>query len=110
MVEELEMTVTDGNFDEVVKKAKGLVLVDFTADWCMPCRMLAPTLEALAKEYEGRVTIGKLDVDSNFNTAMAFSVAGIPTLILFADGQPVERLVGLQTPATLKSVLEKHLS
>jgi len=104
-----EVKLTDDNFDALVKKTKGLVLVDFYADWCMPCRMLAPTIEQLAAAYEGRVTIGKLDVDKNSSTAASFSVSGIPTLILFKDGEPVERLVGLQTADALKAVLDKHL-
>jgi len=105
-----ETMLTDQNFDQEVKKAKGLVLVDFYADWCMPCRMLTPIVHQLAEEYAGKVTIGKLDVDKNFNTAAQFSVSGIPTLILFKDGQMKERLVGLQPIDALKNVLEKHLA
>ena len=105
-----EVRITDDNFDEAVKKSKGLVLVDFTADWCMPCRMLNPIIEQLAEDYQGRVTIGKLEVDNNPDLAAAFSVTGIPTLMLFKDGQSVERLVGLQTADALKAVFDKHLS
>ena len=104
-----EVVLTDANFDEKVKKAKGLVLVDFYADWCMPCRMLAPTVEKLAGEFTGKVTVGKLNVDANFNTASSYSVSGIPTLILFKDGAPAERLVGLQTADVLRGILNKHL-
>ena len=89
-----EKVITDANFDAEVKNAKGLVLVDFGADWCMPCRMIAPTMEKIADDYAGRVTVGTLDVDKNFNIAAAFSVTGIPTLILFKDGEVAERLVG----------------
>jgi len=104
-----EVILSDANFDEKVKKAKGLVLVDFYADWCMPCRMLAPTIEKLATDFAGKIVVGKLNVDANFNTASAFSVSGIPTVILFKDGQVVERLVGLQTADVLKGVINKHL-
>ena len=104
-----EVKITDGNFDEVVAKSKGLVLVDFYADWCLPCRMLTPTMEQLAKDYAGRVKIGRLDVDKNPDAAVAFSVTGIPTLMLFKDGKSVERVVGLQTADALKAVLDKHL-
>ena len=104
-----EVRITDDNFDEVVTKSKGLVLVDFYADWCMPCRMLAPTIEQIAKDYAGRVKMGKLDVDKNPDTAATFSVTGIPTLMLFKDGKSAERLVGLQTAEALKAVLDKHL-
>ena len=105
-----EVKITDDNFDEQVKNHKGLVLVDFGADWCMPCRMLAPTIEQLAEDYEGQVKVGKLDVDKHSNSAAAFSVTGIPTIMLFKDGEPVERLVGLQTADALKAVIDKHVS
>ncbi len=105
-----EVKITDENFDQEVKNSKGLVLVDFYADWCMPCRMLSPTIEQLAKDYGGKVKVGKLDVDKNSNAAAAFSVTGIPTIMLFKDGEPVERLVGLQTADALKSVIDKHVS
>lgn len=105
-----EVVLTDSNFDQEVKKSKGLVLVDFFADWCMPCRMLSPIVHQLAAEYEGKLKVGKLDVDKNFNTAATFSVTGIPTLIVFKDGQAVERLVGLQPIDALKGVIDKHLA
>lgn len=104
-----EVRITDADFDSAVTNAKGLVLVDFYADWCMPCRMLAPAIEALATEYKGRVKVGKLDVDKNPSAAAAHSVSGIPTIILFKDGEPAERLVGLQTAEALKAAINKHL-
>ena len=103
-----EVAITDANFNEKVKNSKGLVLVDFYADWCAPCRMLAPVIEKLADEFAGKVTVGKCNVDANMNTASSFSVTGIPTVILFKDGQPVERLVGLQTADVLQGILKKH--
>jgi len=105
-----DVIVTDDNFDREVKGHEGLVLVDFYADWCMPCRMIAPTLEQLAKDYEGRLKVARLDVDKNTGRAAEFSVTGIPTLMLFKDGEPVERLVGLQTADALKAVIEKHVA
>jgi thioredoxin 1 len=105
-----EVKLTDDNFEETVGKSEGLFLVDFYADWCMPCRMLAPHIEEIAKEYAGRVTVGKLDVDKSGRTAAGFSISGIPTVILFQDGAPVERLTGLQTVDALKAVIDKHLS
>jgi thioredoxin 1 len=104
-----EVILSDANFDEKVKKAKGLVLVDFYADWCMPCKMLAPTIDKLATEFAGKLTVGKLNVDANFGTASTFSVSGIPTIMLFKDGTAVERLVGLQTADILKGIINKHL-
>ena len=86
--------VTDANFEETIKKNK-LVLIDFWANWCGPCRALAPTIVELAKEYSGKILIGKLDVDENPATAEKFQVFSIPTMILFKDGSEAERLVGL---------------
>jgi thioredoxin 1 len=86
-----------------------VVLIDFWAGWCGPCRALAPTIEELAKQYAGKALIGKLDVDDNSGTAERFSVYSIPTLIVFKDGCEVERLVGLCAKQNLESVLQKHL-
>jgi thioredoxin 1 len=102
-------TFTDGNFDETVLKSGGPVLVDFWAEWCGPCKRLAPTVDALATDYVGKVTIGKLNVDDNPNTASKFQIRGIPTLLLFKDGQVVESVVGLAQKDDLKKVIDKHL-
>ena len=103
-------TLTDSNFDESVLKSSVPVLVDFWAEWCGPCRMIAPTVEALASDYNGRVTIGKLNVDDNPNTAMQFGVRSIPTLLLFKNGEVVESVVGLTDKARLGALIDKHLS
>lgn len=101
--------VTDTSFDEMVMNSETPVLVDFWAEWCGPCKMIAPVLEEIAQELDGQLTIGKLDVDNNPDTAMAFGVMSIPTLLLFKDGQPVERIVGFQPKAQLKRRIETHL-
>ena len=99
------MEVTDSTFDQEVIKSDTPVLVDFWADWCAPCKMIAPLVEELAEEYDGKVKFAKLDVDSNPQTAMTYGVRGIPTLLIFSDGQPVKQVVG----AVPKSVLKKNL-
>lgn len=87
-------TFTDQNFAEEVTSAQGLVMVDFWATWCGPCQMAGPVVDALADDYQGKVKIGKLDVDQNQQTAMQYGVMSIPTVILFRDGQEVARKVG----------------
>jgi thioredoxin 1 len=84
-------------------------LVDFGADWCGPCRALAPTIEELARDYSGKVLVGKLDVDESPKTAECFQVFSIPTLIVFKDGCEVERLVGLCAKSSIEGLLQKHL-
>ncbi|AFV77029.1 thioredoxin [Thermus oshimai] len=100
--------VTDAEFDQLLAQ-NPLVLVDFWAEWCAPCRMIAPILEELAQEYEGRVVVAKLDVDENPKTAMRYRVMSIPTVILFKGGQPVEVLVGAQPKRNFEAKLQKHL-
>jgi thioredoxin 1 len=102
-------TFTDGNFDDTVLKSGGPVLVDFWADWCGPCKRIAPTIDALATEYNGKVTIGKLNVDENPKIAEKFQVRGIPTLLLFKGGQVVESVVGLAQKDELKKVIDRHV-
>ena len=107
MASEKVQTFTDSNFDEVTKK--GVVLVDFWAEWCGPCRRLAPTVDQLATDFDGRAVVGKLNVDDNPNVAGKFQIRGIPTLLLFKDGSMAEPVVGLAGKEDLARMIEKHL-
>jgi len=102
-------TFTDSNFDETVLKSGATVLVDFWAKWCGPCKRLAPTVDALAAEYSGKVKVGKLDIDENPQVPEKYQVRGIPTLLLFKGGQLVESKVGLAQKEELKQMLDKHI-
>jgi thioredoxin 1 len=102
--------VTDSTFEDVVVNAETPVLVDFWAEWCGPCKMIAPVLEDIAKDMDGQLVVGKLDVDHNQDTAMAFGVMSIPTLLLFKNGEPIERIVGYQPKEQLMSRLRPHFS
>src|SRR6186997_2929522 len=100
---------TDGNFGETVVKSDKPVLVDFWAEWCGPCRRLAPTVDALASEFDGRATVAKLNVDENPNVPGRFAVRGIPTLLLFKEGQLAETIVGLRAKEDIAQMIERHL-
>ncbi len=102
-----EVTFTDDNFKD--ETGGGVVLVDFFATWCGPCKMMAPVIDELSGEYEGKAKIGKLDVDENNKTASEFGVQSIPTSILFKDGAEVERMIGFQSKEALKEALDKHM-
>ena len=100
--------LTSADFKATI--ASGLTLVDMYADWCGPCQRIAPIVEELAHEYEGKANITKLDVDASGDIAQEFGVMSIPTILFFRDGKLVEKLVGLQDKEALVSVLEKHLA
>lgn len=99
--------IKDDAFDKDVES--GITLVDFWAEWCMPCRMQAPIMEEVAKDLGDKVTVGKLNVDENPETATRFGITGIPTSILFKDGQEVRRFVGVQSKQTLVKAIEENL-
>ena len=107
MASEKVKTFTDADFGSSVKQ--GLVLVDFWAEWCAPCRRLAPTVDQLAEEYNGRLTVAKMNVDENPMTPPNFMIRGIPTLLLFKDGELKESVVGLADKAELSRLIDKHL-
>ena len=102
--------ITDATFQDEVINATTPVLVDFWADWCAPCKMIAPIVEELATEFDGKVKFAKLDVDSNPRTAMNFGVRGIPTLLIFSGGQPVDQVVGAVPKSVLKRRLEEAIA
>src|SRR5260221_14529756 len=109
MAAENVQTFTDGNFDDSVLKSGAPVMVDFWAEWCGPCKRLGPTVDALAVEYEGKVTVGKMNIDENPKVPEIYQIRGIPTILIFKGGQVVESLVGLAQKEDLKKVLDKHI-
>ncbi|MDH5638191.1 MAG: thioredoxin [Nitrospinota bacterium] len=100
---------TDGDFEQSVLKADKLTIVDFWAEWCAPCRMIAPTLEELAGEYPEQVSIGKLNVDENAQTATKYGIRSIPTLLFFKDGAVLKQVVGVRSKAELKQVIDQNV-
>jgi len=105
----MALEITDANFDELVLKSDKPVLVDLWAEWCGPCRMVGPVVEELAKEYEGKAVVGKLNVDHNPNVSMKFGIRSIPTLLFFKGGQLVDRQVGAVPKAALEGKLKAQL-
>lgn len=103
------MAVTDEDFGQEIEQHDGLSMVDFWAAWCQPCLMVAPLVEQLAQEYEGRLKVAKLDVDTNQGTAMRFNVRGIPSILFFKGGQHVDTVVGAVPKAYLVEKIEQHL-
>ncbi len=107
MASDLVKTFTDSSFDQDIQA--GVVLVDFWAEWCGPCRRLAPAVEQLAQDYAGRATVAKLNVDENPNVPGRFMIRGIPTLLLFKDGALAETLVGLAAKDDIARLIDRHL-
>lgn len=101
--------VTDSDFSEKVLESEIPVLVDFWAEWCMPCRLVEPIIEELAEEYDGVVKFARLDVDSNPQTSVQYGIRSIPSLILFRDGKPVSQIIGAMPKLALKSRLDSSL-
>ncbi len=102
--------LTDSTFEEKVINSDKPVLVDFWAEWCGPCKMIAPVLDEIASDMGDALVIGKLDIDENQNTAMAYGVMSIPTLLLFKNGEPVDRIVGFQPKPQLVSKIQAHMN
>ena len=103
------ITVSDAEFEQSVIQSDKPVLVDFWAEWCQPCKMLAPTVEELAGEYEDKILVGKLNVDDNPSIATQFGIRGIPTLLFFKGGKVVQQMVGVKSKAEIKKVIEGDL-
>lgn len=101
--------VNTANFDSVVIKGEKIMVVDFFADWCGPCRKLSPILEEVEQELSGKVEFGKINTDENIDIAREYQVSGLPTLLLFKNGEVVERMVGLMPKSSIITNIEKHL-
>ena len=101
--------LSDANFKKEVLESELPVLVDFTANWCGPCKMIAPVIEELSKEYANRIKVGKVDVDANSKTATAYGIMSIPTLIFFKNGKVMEQAIGVLGKAELKNKIEENL-
>ena len=102
------VAVTDSTFEVEIEKHEGLAVVDFWAEWCGPCRLVAPILDQLASEYQGKAKVAKLDVDSNQRTTMRFGVRSIPTILFFRDGKLVDQVVGAVPRSKLESKFKEH--
>ena len=105
----MALEITDANFEELVLKSDKPVLVDFWAEWCGPCRMVGPVVEELAKEYEGKAVIGKVNVDQNSKIPAEFGIRNIPTILFFKNGQMVEKHVGVPAKSVLAGKLDTHM-
>ena len=104
------IAVTDASFATEIEQHQGLVIVDFWATWCGPCHMVAPIIDQLAGDYDGKVKVTKVDVDANQKTAMRFNVRSIPSILFFKNGQHVDTVIGAVPKATLEGKIKQHLS
>jgi thioredoxin 1 len=104
----MSLAITNSNFQELIKEDK-LVVADFWAEWCGPCKMLGPVIDELSTEYEGKVTIGKVNVEDEQDLAVQFGVRNIPTILFFKNGQVVDKQVGMVPKAALTEIINKHM-
>ena len=104
------VVITDAEFDSTVLQSDKPVILDFWAEWCQPCKMLSPTVEEIAGEYEDTIKVGKLNVDDNPNTATKYGIRGIPTLLFFKGGQVVQQMVGVKSKAEIKKVIDEDFA
>ena len=105
----MTLEITEANFEELVLKSDKTVILDLWAEWCGPCRMVGPIVEEIAKEYDGKVVVGKLDVDNNPKVAGQYGIRNIPTILFFKNGEVVDKQVGAVPKSILVGKLEKHL-
>lgn len=105
-----DLNITDQTFQKEVLESKGVVVVDFWAPWCGPCRMVSPTIDELAKEYAGKVKIGKVNVDENSQVVNQYSIMSLPSIVFFKDGQPFKTMVGAQAKESYKQEIEQLIS
>jgi len=103
------LELNDNNFNDEVTKSEMVVLVDFWAEWCGPCKMIAPAVENISNNFEGKLKVGKLDVDSNPVTSSTFGIRSIPTLLIFKNGSPVEQIVGAVSESIISAKVENHI-
>jgi thioredoxin 1 len=106
----MAVQITDSNFKESVLDTDKVVLIDFWAEWCGPCKAIGPMIEELSKEYEGKAVVGKVDVDNNPETATKYGIRNIPTILFIKGGQVVDKQVGAVPKSSLEAMLKKHLS
>ena len=110
MSSEKVVTITDAEFESSVLQSDKPVILDFWAEWCQPCKMLSPTVEAIAGEYEEKIKVGKLNVDDNPDTATKYGIRGIPTLLFFKGGEVVQQMVGVKSKTEIKKVIDENLA
>ena len=103
------MELTDSNFDQEVLQSPVPVLVDFWAAWCAPCRLSAPAVEAIAKDYAGRAKVGKVNVDENMSTSSKYNIRGIPALLVFKGGEMRDQIVGASSKENIQAMLDRHM-